>query len=457
MRVINSVVAAVLLLGATAATAGECVNRRGRETLQHPAAVELVYQCLHLKSGAAIWVGEAGAKDLPAVLLVHGLGDNAHRDWQMTVPALVANYRVIALDLPGFGASPPLPGGYSFPALAQTFEELLDQKKIARAHVVGHSLGGALALYFAYAFPQRVDRVVLVDVAGILQKSIFMRHIAGAHNDLGRNLMREVDTGFDFSGWLAGSPGARKFFLGRGSQAETALGLVEYDFSPVIRGVSSPVTLVWGKADPVAPLRTGQLLASRLPNARLHILEGVGHVPMTQGTGRFNALLVTALGEPLSGKHLAEAAPEDLGDVVCHGQTDVHYSGHFASLTLDHCSNAVIESAQIGTLDIRDSQVAMYDVGIKSGGTAMQVSRSQVTGTALTIEGAIAIRAVESELDLAGVSIRAERRAVDMPASGRIYFSASDIQAPDFSGDAHFIRWPGNTWAPPAAAWTVSL
>src|SRR6185369_11545471 len=259
MRAIRSFVVAALLLAAAAATAtaGECVNRRTKDNLQHAGAAELAYQCMHLKSGAAVWVGESGAKASPAVLLVHGLGDNAHRDWQMTAPALLGNYRVIALDLPGFGASPPLPNGYSFPALARIFDELLDQKKIDKVHVVGHSLGGALALYFAYAFPQRVDRVVLVDVAGILHKSIFMRHIAGVHNDLGRNLMRQMDTGFDFSSWLAGSPGARKFFLGRGSQMETALGLVEFDFAPVIRGVKSPVTLVWGRADPIAPLRTG--------------------------------------------------------------------------------------------------------------------------------------------------------------------------------------------------------
>src|SRR5262245_58802404 len=118
-RVIRTVAAVVLLAGATTATAGDCVKRRMKGDRQQPSAPELAYQCLHLKSGAAVWVAEAGNKASPAVLLVHGMGNNAHRDWQLTLPALLPGHRVIALDLPRFGASRRLPNGYSFPALAQ--------------------------------------------------------------------------------------------------------------------------------------------------------------------------------------------------------------------------------------------------------------------------------------------------------------------------------------------------
>jgi pimeloyl-ACP methyl ester carboxylesterase len=450
-----------LLVGAATATFGRCLDQQAAASSVEPDVTGLTYQCLQLKSGVHMWVGEAGAKTSPAVLLVHGLGYNAHRDWQPVMPALLSHHRVIALDLPGFGASPTLPGGYAFPALAQVLDELLEQKQVVRVHVVGHSLGGAVALYFAHAFPQRVDRVVLVDAAGILHQSIFARHIARVDlpqsglepvdrvlsmideriNGVGRMLMRRMDAGFDFVRWLADNPGVRQALLGGASQADAAVGLVEHNFATAIRSVRAPVTLIWGADDPTAPVRTGRLLASRLPDARLQVIEGAGHVPMTQSTERFNALLAAALREPLGNRHVAAVAPESREEVVCRGQSNVRYSGRFKSLKLDRCSDVVIESARIESLEIRDSTVTMYDTVVSGPDMAMRVFRSRVMGTALSIEGSTAIWSDESELDLAGVSLRARQKALDMPGSGRVYFSVSDVVAPDFTGDAHFIRW----------------
>jgi len=319
-RLMRQQVLACILLGAASNAACQCLNREATSS-PAPEVTGLAYQCLQLKSGAHLWVGEAGAKNSPAVLLVHGLGDNAHRDWRLTVPLLLGNHRVIALDLPGFGASPALPGGYAFPALAQVLDELLEQKQVARAHVVGHSLGGAVALYFAHAFPRRVDRLVLIDIAGILHQSIFARHIARVElpqsgiepvdrvlsmidertNGVGRVLMRRADTGFDFVRWLADNPAMRRALLGGASQTDAAVGLVQYDFTSVIRSVQAPVTLIWGRDDPIAPVRTGELLASRLADARLQVIDGAGHVPMSQSTERFNALLVAALSRWAAG------------------------------------------------------------------------------------------------------------------------------------------------------------
>jgi hypothetical protein len=260
-------------------------------------------------------------------------------------------------------------------------------------------------------------------------------------NGVGRMLMRRMDAGFDFVRWLADNPAARRALLGSASQTDAAVGLVEHDFTPVIRGVRAPVTLIWGGQDPVAPVRTGQLLASRLPDARLQVIAGAGHVPMTQDTERFNALLAAALREPLGSRHVATVAPEVRDEVTCRRQANVRYQGRIKSLTVDQCTNVVIESARIESLDIRDSTVTLHDTVVAGRDTAMRVHRSRVTGTALRIEGATAIWSDESELDLAGVSLRASQKALDMPGSGRVYFSVSDVAAPDFTGDAHFIRW----------------
>lgn len=423
---------------------------------------ELNYTCLRLRNGRHVWVGQAGNMDGPPVLLVHGLGQNAHRDWRASVPALAARFRVIALDLPGFGASDALPQGYSFDALAAVLAEVLEHYRVSRAHVVGHSLGGALSLHFAHVRPQLVDRLVLVDAAGILQRSVFVRHmtlvqlpnygIAPADrllsylddrvNNLSRLLLRRLDDGFDLSGWLMANPSVRIPLLGRHTQVDAAVGLAEYDFTPAIRAVDAPTTLIWGRDDSIAPLRSGETLVARMRDARMHVLDGVGHVPMSEAARQFNAVLLSALEGPLPPRFNADAPSVQYGDVTCVNESNARFSGHYAVLTLKNCADAHIEYARIGKLILDNSSATLrYSTVSASEGAAVLAERSRLTATAVTVRGRVAIHAVQSEIDLAGASVRASERAVDSHGDSRVYFSVSDIEAPDYSGDAHFI-WP---------------
>ena len=190
----------------------------------------LRYTCLALRSGQRVLIGQAGAQSAPTVLLVHGLGNNAHRDWASVVATLAGQFHVVAVDLPGFGASESSPQGYSFDALSQSLKEVLDQTSPGqRVHVVGHSLGGAVSLHFAHVHADRVDRLVLVDAAGILLKTVFAQHVASMRtrqvgidpvdrflkglgeriNGLRRMVFNDLDDRFDFSRWLAQNPSVR--------------------------------------------------------------------------------------------------------------------------------------------------------------------------------------------------------------------------------------------------------
>src|SRR4051812_40982673 len=98
-----------------AASPAPCTDR-GADTASAPPArlAELSYTCLALRSGQRVLVGEAGPRTAQPVLLVHGLGNNAHRDWSKLIPVLARQFHVVVLDLPGFGASDAAPQGYSF-------------------------------------------------------------------------------------------------------------------------------------------------------------------------------------------------------------------------------------------------------------------------------------------------------------------------------------------------------
>ena len=396
------------------------------------------------------------------MLLVHGLGGNGHRDWALTIQALAAQFHVVALDLPGFGGSPSAPQGYSFTALGATLAEVLDGTAPGqRAHVVGHSLGAAVSLYFASAHPARVDRLVLVDAAGILLKSVFTQHMTNLRmpqvgiepvdrflkglderiDVLRRSVFIRLEEGFDFSRWLAQNPEIRHALLGRHIYVEAALGLVEHDFTSAIRDTTAPTTVIWGANDPVAPLRTGRLLAGRMPDARLKVIDGVGHTPMLESPDAFNRLLLAGLTAPLPQRPVGQASGASQGDVVCENRANARYSGVYDSITLDRCAGARIEDARMKQLTLKSSSLTIENTVIGSSDVALSAQHSEIVATHATFRGRVAVRAAHSRLDLAGVSLLASERGVEMPAPSRILFSVSDWHGTDHNGDAHF-PWP---------------
>jgi pimeloyl-ACP methyl ester carboxylesterase len=417
------------------------------------------YECVALREGRHVLVGTAGRRDGESVLLIHGLGANAHWDWRNVVPELAPRFRVVTLDLPGFGASAPVAGGYSFETLAAVLADVLDHEGIERANVVGHSLGGAVALYFAHTHPGRTQRLVLVDAAGMLLKSVYVQHVSKVTtprlglapadrllnaidnriNGLNRHLTYRLESTFDFSAWLAANPSIRNSLLGRFTQTDAALGLIERDFTQAIRETQAPTTVIWGRNDDVSPVRVGELLAGRLPSANLHVIERVGHVPMNEATREFNELLLQALHDPPRVRAAAEESNTGV-DVRCKNESGRRYSGVIASITLENCRDVRIEDAQIAKLVATNSSVSLVRVWIDGGELALDAHNSFITATVLRVDASdTALRLDDSTFDFAGASIRAGKRGIAMTAPSAIYFSVSDMQAPEYSGDLHRI------------------
>jgi pimeloyl-ACP methyl ester carboxylesterase len=375
-------------------------------------------------SGLAVHIMISRRADAPWLVLIHGLGQSAAKDWLPVLPALAERYQLLLFDLPGFGES-------ARPDTALTpkkYSELVHWLVTKNAHepvfVVGHSLGGAIALRYSHDYPDEVMRLLLIDAAGMLQTSVFVRHLSKVPSQVEKAPMldalvakgsqlinhlsgRAQDWTADFARTmqtLAGSDIARDALYKDNSNINAALGLVNEDFTPLIRNIKTPVWMLWGEQDPIAPVRTGVALQWLLPNAQLDILPKVGHTPMEDAPAKTGDWILKSLRDPQPVPRTI-AIGKQQGDGVCKDQVNQVFQGNWRSLRFEHCSYARIENATVGRLIVERSTVALVNVNIDAQEVAIEASEANITATGLRISAPQALSVHDSRLDLAAVSV----------------------------------------------------
>jgi pimeloyl-ACP methyl ester carboxylesterase len=257
----------------------------------------------------------------PPLVFVHGLS-GSWPNWLEQLPLFAASHRVIALDLPGFGRSPMPSEEISISGYARTLDALLGKLGVDAAAVVGNSMGGFISAELAIAFPERVERLVLVSAAGLstygdrrglhaLGRVRQMERIVAAytgwvaaHSDTvaRRRGLRNATLGL-----VAAHPGrlsaplAAEQVRGAGKPGflQGLAANLEYDFSDRLGEIVCPTLIVWGDRDRVITVRDAARFAELIPGSRKVIFEDTGHVPMLERPAEFNALLAEFLeGDP---------------------------------------------------------------------------------------------------------------------------------------------------------------
>ncbi|MBS2027703.1 MAG: alpha/beta fold hydrolase [Deltaproteobacteria bacterium] len=248
------------------------------------------------------------------VLLLHGIAGSS-ATWASIIPRLSGAHTVIAPDLLGHGESAKPPGDYSLGAYANLIRDLLEALELPRGTIVGHSLGGGVALQFAYQFPERCERLVLVSSGGLGREvhpilraaalpgaELVLPWLAvGADRGIGTLIKAMGKLGFRESADLGQTwrsfvsleqPEARRAFL------HTVRGIIDLggqlvsatDKLYLAEGL--PTLIIWGERDPLIPMRHGQRSHDLMLGSRLEIFPGAGHYPYLDDPERFAAILL---------------------------------------------------------------------------------------------------------------------------------------------------------------------
>lgn len=252
-----------------------------------------------------------------AVLLIHGIGSDASV-WRHTLPALVPHFTVYAPDLLGCGLSDKPVMDYTVEALARSLADLLDSLGIERAHIIGHSLGGGVALMFQNLYPGRVERLALVASGGLgseLHWLLRINALPGAEGllrvltdspripsvNLAPQRRRRAAALRDAYGAEMPTvlrrlrdPRARRAFV-RMARAVSDLQGQRLTALPHLATIEAPVLVVWGARDGVLPVAHGRHAVELLQRGHLLILPTSAHRPQVDDPERFNEAILDFL------------------------------------------------------------------------------------------------------------------------------------------------------------------
>lgn len=259
---------------------------------------------------------QAGDKG-SAVVLVHGLGGFIE-NWEHNVNAFAQQYRVYALDLVGFGRSDKVPLTRDVMVLVGFINDFMKVMGIEKASLVGSSLGGALVLRFAIEFPEKINKLVLANNAGMGRDVIIDFRLCSLPW-LGELLVRPspksttrllkaivydpamvtpefVDVFYEF----ARQPGASKALL---STLRACINLggqrgnLIKDLLNRLDSITAPTLVIWGQQDRIIPVSHARIAVEKISGARLEIFDRCGHAPMFECPDKFNQLVLDFLAE----------------------------------------------------------------------------------------------------------------------------------------------------------------
>ena len=240
--------------------------------------------------GVAVRTVRAGQGDTTLVLL-HGYGESL-TTWRAVFDPLASQFRVIALDLPGFGASAKPDVEYSLPAMTDRLARFVEQWAGTDGPLilVGHSMGGQLAAALALALPERIQRVVLIAPAGyrIGLWGVAESMSPGKARAIGRWLaLRSFITPIHDPAWLAEPDSAARYdpTTDTSYRRVAARVLEQFDFVALgnrFAGLTQPTLLIWGGLDPVVPFSVADTIAGLIPCARFVALPNAFHRPQAE-------------------------------------------------------------------------------------------------------------------------------------------------------------------------------
>jgi pimeloyl-ACP methyl ester carboxylesterase len=234
------------------------------------------------------------------LVVIHGGGGDA-RTWWHNIAALAEKYTVYAPDLPGYGGSQPLDGDYYVPELADFVDRFAKSLGLDKFYIIGHSLGGGIALNYTLKFPQKIKKLVLVSSLCLGREIAFwirLFSLPALITSLGAltiALLKGVK-------WVLKQLNPAEFVMPLSSVSIAVGGNITSFYQQTLvlekrlSEVKAPTLLIWGARDPIVPVKQAYRAAKAIPDCRVEVFKKQGHNVHRNEVKRFSSIITGFLG-----------------------------------------------------------------------------------------------------------------------------------------------------------------
>ena len=212
----------------------------------------------------------AGEGDI--VLLLHGWGGEAS-SFQPVFEWLAQSHKVYVLDLPGFGQSQMPPTAWNTSDYARFVISFLEKFNIPKAHLIGHSFGGRISIVISAECPEKVDKLILVDSAGIKPTRTAKYYLRVGIAKIGKLIRRCGKYGVLVANAMAARVGS-KDYQNAGDMRATFVKVVNQDLRAFLPRITASTLLIWGEDDTDTPVSFGQIMEKEIPDAGVSCAKG---------------------------------------------------------------------------------------------------------------------------------------------------------------------------------------
>jgi pimeloyl-ACP methyl ester carboxylesterase len=227
------------------------------------------------------------------VLLLHGWGGEA-ASFQPVFEWLAQTHKVYALDLPGFGKSQLPPTAWDTSDYAEFVTAFLEKFCMPKAHLIGHSFGGRISIILSAEHPEKVDKLILVDSAGIKPPRSAKYYFRVGVAKIGKLLRLFGKYGNHLANAVSQRTGS-KDYRDAGDMRATLVKVVNQDLRPLLPRIAASTLLVWGENDKDTPVSFGRIMEKEIPDAGLVVLKEAGHFSYLEKFPQFCRIVASFL------------------------------------------------------------------------------------------------------------------------------------------------------------------
>lgn len=224
------------------------------------------------------------------VLLLHGWGASID-SMGLIFDDLATQYSVCAFDFPGHGKSGLPPTAWGVSDYAALVLRLMDTLSLQRPHIIGHSHGGRVTIKLAVLHPERVDKIILVNSAGVRPPRPLKYYVRVLLAKIGTCLAKYCGTYGEQARSLIYAAVASRDYANAGPLRQTLVKIVQEDLTPILPQIQASTLLIWGEDDRDTPVSLARVMRDLIPHAELIILKHAGHFSYIDQYGKFRLMV----------------------------------------------------------------------------------------------------------------------------------------------------------------------